>query len=206
MKRGNFTFIILLLLLPSLLCNSTYACAAKAKQASSAAKYTLNATSANVLLDESFTLTIDGVTDEEVSFKSEDTDIASVSSSDDASCDISGDAVGSTTITVKIKEKSFLFFNSTTTTLTCKVKVSPKATSVRFTKKSLKIAVGNKKKLSVTLRPSITTEVPVYTSSNPEVATVTAAGKVVAKSKGNTVITATLSNGGTSTCSVKVTR
>jgi hypothetical protein len=204
MKRGKITLGILLVLLPSLLCNSTFVCAAKDKQASSTAKYSLDVTSTDLLVDDTFTLTVDGVTDEDVTFKSDDTSTLSVDSTEDVSCDVTGKAVGDTTVTVKIKEKGFLFLN-TTTTLTCKVSVTPRANSVRFTKKTLKIAAGNKKKLSVTLRPSITTEVPVYTSSNPKVATVNAAGKVTAKTEGSTVITATLSSGTSSSCTVKVT-
>lgn len=204
MRRGKIMCIILVLLFPALLCNSTYACAARNRQAASTSKYSLDVTSTDVLVDESFTLTVEGVTDEEVTFKSEDTSTVSIESTDNASCEAVGEAVGNTTITVKIKEKGFLFLNSVTT-LTCKVNVSPKATSVRFTKKSLTLSAGTKKKLSVTLRPSITTEVPSYTSSNTEVATVNAAGKVTAKAKGSTIITATLSNGSKSICKVKVT-
>lgn len=205
MKRVKKYRLLALLLLLSLLLDNTSVAAAK-KKATRDEKYSLNVTASELLLGESFTLSVDGVTDEEVSFKSQDSDTVSIASGEnDTSCECRGEAVGKTTVTVKIKEKGFLFFKNTAIQLTCKVTVSPRATSVRCTKKNLRLAVGAKKKLAVILRPSIATEIPLFSSSDTDVATVNTAGKVVAKSKGTAVITVTIQNGNTSNCKVTVT-
>lgn len=207
MQRANKFQVLALLLLVSLLTNTTSVSAARSKRrkTETSSKYSLNMISEDLLLNESSTLTIDGVTDEEVSFKSNDSSIVSISSGDDEnSRKCTGESVGKATITVKIKEKGFLFFNSSTTTLTCRIFVSPRATSVRFNRKSIKMRQNAKRKLQYTLRPSITAEIPSFTSSNPDVATVTAAGKVTAHTKGTALIAATIKNGRTSICKIIV--
>lgn len=167
--------------------------------------YTLNMTTSDLLLGDSFILTVNGTTEESVTFKSSSSDVVSVEPEEDSiSCKCTGEAVGNATITVKIKEKGFLFFNSTSTTLTCKVTVSPKASSIQFNRRQRRMAPNTKRKVRVTLRPSITTEVPVLSSSDPKVARVNAAQKIVAKSPGIAVITATIQNGNTATCRVIV--
>lgn len=205
-RRKRYPFTVLLLLL-SLLLDSTPASATTPKKETNYVKYSLNISTSNLLLDESFTLSVDGITDEEVSFRSEDTSIVSISETDiNTSCECNGESVGTTSIIVKIKEKGFLFFTNTTKTLTCKVTVSPKANSIKFAKKSIKLPVGSRKKLKVICRPSITTEIPVLTSSNPAVVSINSAGKVVARSKGTATITAAISNKSTSTCKIIVTK
>lgn len=205
MKRvKKYRLVALLLLLSLLLDNPS---AVSAKKSAPEEKYSLNVITSDLLLDESFTLSVDGVTDEEVSFKSQDNNIVSITSGEsNTSCQCSGEAVGKTSVTVKIKEKGFLFFKSTTTQLTCRVTVSPKATSVRCAQKTLRLTVGSKKKLTVIMRPSITTEVPQFVSSDIEVATVSETGNIIAKSKGTAIITATIQNGNTSSCRVTVTK
>ena len=100
------------------------------------APYTLNMTTSDLLLGDSFILTVNGTTEESVTFKSSSSDVVSVEPEDDSiSCKCTGETVGNATITVKIKEKGFLFFNSTATTLTCKVTVSPKASSIQFNRR-----------------------------------------------------------------------
>lgn len=206
MKRVKKYRLVALLLLLSLLLDNPSVVSAKKKTAQDE-KYSLNVVSSDLLLEENFTLSVDGVTDEEVSFKSQDNNIVSVTSGDsNTSCQCKGEAVGSTSVSVKIKEKGFLFFKSTTTQLTCRITVSPKATSVRCAKKTLRLAAGSKKKLAVIMRPSITTEVPQFISSDTEVATVSVTGKITAKSKGSTIITATIQNGNMSSCRVIVTK
>ena len=206
MKRVKKYRLVALLLLLSLLSDNPSAVSAKKKSVQEE-KYSLNVVTSDLLLDESFTLSVDGVTDEEVSFKSQDNNIVSITSGEsNTSCQCNGEAVGRTSVTVKIKEKGFLFFKSTTTQLTCRVTVSPKATSVRCAQKTLRLTAGSKKKLTVIMRPSITTEVPQFVSSDTEVATVSITGNITAKSKGTAIITATIQNGNTSSCRVTVTK
>lgn len=173
-------------------------------QSNDSEEYYLNMTKVSLLPEESVTLTVEGVSDEEVSFKSEDSSIVSVGSSEGNSCECVGQSVGSTVITVKVKKKRALFFMNSTTTLRCKITVNPNAVSVKFKKRKYKMMVGQKKKACVVLRPSITSEIPVFTTSNPKVATVSTKGRITAKSTGVAIITATLKNGTSAQCRVIV--
>ena len=198
MKKSKFScFLILLFLLSSLL-------NAYPAQAASAKDYSLSATQATLLLDDSMTLSVEGVTDEEISFKADNSSIASIEVTDKDRCELTSQAVGKTTITVKIKKKESFFFMNSTTTLYCKLSVTPKAVSVKFKKKEYKLPVGTSKKTAVILRPSITTEIPVFSSSNPDIATVNTKGKVTAISKGTTIVSATIKNGMTVRCKIIV--
>lgn len=198
MKKSKYTcFLILLLLLSSLL--NSYPV-----QAAQTEDYSLSMTKTDLLLNDSATLSVEGVTDEEISFKSEDNSIVSVGTTENNSCELTGEAVGKTTVTVRIKKKGAFFFMNAATTLRCKVTVSPRAVSVKFKKKQYKLAVGAKKTIPVILRPSITTEVPAYTSSDPSIATINAKGRVTAAAKGTAVISATIKNGMTVRCKIIV--
>lgn len=166
--------------------------------------YYLNVSKTDLLVNETFSLEVYGVTDEEISFRSEDSSIASVGSVSDNRCTVSGNGVGTTTITVKVRQKSAFFFMRSTTTLRCKINVTPAAASVRFKKSTYRMNIGKKKKLKINLRPTITTEKPVFASSNQNVATVSKTGKVKALSAGTTSITATISNGMVAKCQVIV--
>ncbi|MBS4816561.1 MAG: hypothetical protein KH026_08195 [Clostridium sp.] len=206
--RRKITYpAIVFLLLFSLMTDTASASTKKNRSRKKEAQspYTLNMTTSDLLLGDSFILTVNGTTEESVTFKSSSSDVVSVEPEEDSiSCQCTGETVGNATITVKIKEKGFLFFNSTATTLTCKVTVSPKASSIQFNRRQFRMAPNTKRKVRVTLRPSITTEVPVFSSSAPKIARVNAAQKIVAKAPGIAVITATIQNGNTATCRVIV--
>lgn len=208
MKKKRFRYqVIAFLLLFSLLADTTSASAksSRSKKKEAQSPYSLNMMTANVLLDDSVTLTVDGITDQTVSFKSSSNDTVSVEPGEDGiSCKCTGTGVGRATITVKIKEKGFLFFNNTATQLTCKINVTPKATSVQFNRQQIRMSPNTRKRVKITLRPSITAEIPVFSSSDPKIARVNAARKIVAKSPGIAVITATLQNGTTASCRVIV--
>lgn len=206
MRARKSCYPMLLLLLFTLVLDSTTVDAAKGKSSDSSEKYTLNVSSANILLNEDLTLSVDGVTDEDVSFNSDDSSVSVDSSDTASSCKCTGTTVGKATVTVKIKEKGFLFFPKNTTTLTCKITVTPKANSINFIKKTLKLAAGTKKKLTVTVRPSISTEIPEYKSSNTKIVSVNANGTVTAQEAGSATITATIQNKSTAICKITVTK
>lgn len=113
MKKKRFRYqVIAFLLLFSLLADTTSASAksSRSKKKEAQSPYSLNMMTAHVLLDDSVTLTVDGITDQTVSFKSSSNDTVSVEpGEDDISCKCTGTGVGRATITVKIKEKGFLF-------------------------------------------------------------------------------------------------
>lgn len=114
-KHNLFRWIMLLLVF-SLLANTASVSAAskkKRKKTEAVSKYSLNMISTDLLLSEDTELTVEGITDETVSFKSSDSDVVSVDSGDsDTSCQLTGKNVGNATITVKIKEKGFLFLTA----------------------------------------------------------------------------------------------
>lgn len=205
-KKLNYRVIVFLLLF-SLLADPASASAKKSrtKKKDAESPYSLNMMTADLLVGESMILTVNGITEESVSFKSSSDAVSLDPESNGTGCKCSGDAVGTSIVTVKIKEKGFLFFNSTSTTLTCRITVSPKASSIQFNRQQVRMTPNTKRKVKITLRPSITTETPVFSSSDPRVARVNAAQKIVAKSPGITVITATIQNGNTASCRVIVT-
>lgn len=202
MKKRIHAYFLVLVLGLSLFLNSIQVQAASLKQASDE-EYSLNVTQTDLLLGDSFELTVDGITDEEVSFKSQDSSILSVEGNGN-SCICVGESVGSVSVIVKIKRKGMLFFLNSTTKLRCSVDVTPKAVSVKFKKRNYYLTAGSKKKIAVILRPSITAEVPVFTSSDPSIASVNAKGRVYARAKGTAIITATIQNGMATRCKIVV--
>lgn len=81
---------------------------------------------------------------------------------------------------------------------TCTVKVLPSIliTSLTLNKSELALNVGDEETLTVTGAPSnATNKTLLWTSSNPEVASVSSAGKVIAASKGTTVVRAESTDG-----------
>ncbi len=90
-------------------------------------------------------------------------------------------------------------------TLKVRVKVTPYAVSVKFGRKKLIVAENETAKLNTIIKPNISQELPVYESSNTDVATVNSRGVVTAIAVGEAVITATLlSSGQSAECTVVV--
>ena len=86
---------------------------------------------------------------------------------------------------------------------TCTVKVYKRATSFTLSEENLYVMVGEKQTLSATF-PKNTGAKVNYSSSNPNVATVTENGAVVGRALGSCTIIATIANGTTHTCAVSV--
>ncbi len=90
-------------------------------------------------------------------------------------------------------------------TLKVKVKVTPYAVSVKFGKKKIYLNETKNTKLNTIIKPNISQEIPLYESSDTDVATVNSRGIVTAVAAGETVITATLlSSGQSASCTVVV--
>ncbi|MDD7403867.1 MAG: cellulase family glycosylhydrolase [bacterium] len=89
---------------------------------------------------------------------------------------------------------------------TCAIKVVKSATSAVLNESDLKLECDSKEKkqLSVTLQPSDAEDTVTWSSSNATIAKVDKYGLVTAVSKGTCTITATLGNGMTAVCNVKV--
>ena len=90
-------------------------------------------------------------------------------------------------------------------TLKVKVKLTPYAVSVKFVKKKIYLKETNNTKLNTIIKPNISQEIPLYESSDTDVATVNSRGIVTAVAAGEAVITATLlSSGQSASCTVVV--
>lgn len=89
--------------------------------------------------------------------------------------------------------------------LKVKVKVTPYAVSVKFGQKKLSLTENENAKLNTIIKPNVSQELPVYESSNTDVATVNSRGVVTAVAAGEAIVTATLlSSGQSAECSVVV--
>lgn len=90
-------------------------------------------------------------------------------------------------------------------TLKVNVKVTPYAVSVKFGKKKIYLNETKNTKLNTIIKPNISQEIPLYESSDTDVATVNSRGIVTAVAAGEAVITATLlSSGQSASCTVVV--
>ncbi len=85
-----------------------------------------------------------------------------------------------------------------------RIKTSAKAVSVKFRRCKFKLSPGQKKRIRVTIRPSIATEKPVFESENPAIASFIKGDMIYAKQAGTTYVTATLSNGRKARCRIVV--
>ncbi len=90
-------------------------------------------------------------------------------------------------------------------TLKVRIKVTPYAVSVKFGQKKIYLAENKNTKLNTIIKPNISQELPLYESSNTDVATVNSRGVVTAVAAGEAIITATLlSSGQSAQCTVVV--
>ena len=90
-------------------------------------------------------------------------------------------------------------------TLKVKIKVTSYAVSVKLGKKKIYLNETKNTKLNTIIKPNISQEIPLYESSDTDVATVNSRGIVTAVAAGEAVITATLlSSGQSASCTVVV--
>ena len=90
-------------------------------------------------------------------------------------------------------------------TATCAVTVSVPATGIMLNRTTMEMSVGTSETLVATVTPSNASQTVMWSSSNPEVATVNDNGVVTAIEVGTTTITATAAGGAhTATCEVRV--
>ena len=136
-------------------------------------------------------------------FESSDESILKITKSTSSSCEYRGVRHGTAEIRVKVSKPGFLFVPNNVY-LHCDVTVSPKAVSIKFTKKKYRVQPGTKKKLKLTTRPSISKEKATFESSDTEIVEIDTNGRIYAKSIGTVTITAKISNGKTAKCKVIV--
>lgn len=132
-----------------------------------------------------------------VKFSSKNSRIATVGSS---SGKITAKRVGSTVITAKTTD-------AVHATAKCRVTVIRRATSVSLNKTYAVCHIGSTIKLKATVKPTNASIKKVkWTSSNPNIASVTASGKITGYAEGDVYITATTTDGSNKSakCFVKV--
>ncbi|MBP1753711.1 MAG: hypothetical protein H6Q59_109 [Firmicutes bacterium] len=141
--------------------------------------YRLNLKSITLVKGKSFALKVYNASENaKITFKSEDTEVASVS--DDGT--ITANKVGATVVTVTIKE------GSDRTPITCDVTVGPAAISVKWTKERVFVGLNNDDVLKVIMKPDNTTEVARFSSYDSSIAAVSAGGRISAKKIGMTYL------------------
>lgn len=148
----------------------------------------LNTTSVNIIIDDSYTLRVYNTQAEQtIICKSSDSKIVTVKASEKSSSafTLKGKKCGTAEITIRIKDGL-----TTVDTLKCEVRVGLPAISVSFTRAKVKLSVGGRTSLKTILKPSDTVEEPTYVSSNTDIAYVSKKGTVIAKAAGECTITA----------------
>ena len=156
----------------------------------------LNVNSQTIVKGKSFSLYVYNLNEgQEVSYVSSSPAIASV----DENGVITGYLVGSSTILVTVTEGE-----NTVVHLSCDIKVGPPAISVQFSRLELSMIVGQKLTLERIVQPLTAVEAPKFSSYNKTIASVSAGGRVTAKTEGATYIFAQLDNGRFAVCKVYV--
>lgn len=162
----------------------------------------------NIFQGEEHTINLLNVPDNcSVTFKSTDPSVLEVVQISDVECRYTGIGYGPAKIVAKISQNgSFFPFDSPGKPKKLYVKffVSPRAVSVRFRKCTKRMAPGESKKMYLTIRPSISKEVPVFQIQNHRIATISSQGVVTAYRSGKTYVTATLANGRSARCKIVV--
>lgn len=165
-----------------------------------ASKIKLNVKSKSCVIDETYTIKVYRTSkSQKISFKSSDSSIVTVKKTDDKQAEIVANEVGEATITAIVKEGS-----KTVTTLKCDITVTPPAISIKLIDGKLKLSVDDKVSLKKELKPSTTSEIPTFISSNPNVATVSSRGVVTAVSEGKTYVYAAIDSGAMDRCLIEV--
>lgn len=196
-KKVALSVMVMLCLILSLSTNRTKLYAGEVLTKENIVEPKLNAIEVSLVTDDTFNLKVFNLTEsQKVYFKSDDDSIASVSTLGA----ISALKVGETTVTATIKDKSV----KEDKVFKCKVYVGPPAISIRLTLSEVTLEVGKRKTLQAILKPNTTAETGMFTSYDPEVATVSASGKILAKKAGKTIIVSSIANGRYDYCIVNV--
>jgi uncharacterized protein YjdB len=139
--------------------------------------YKLNMKSKTLVKGKTFPLSVYNLNkNSKVSFKSGDSEIASV----DNEGVVTANKVGDTTITVVVKD------SSSTTTLSCDITVGPPAFSVKLTRSRIILEKDKSDLLRVILKPTNTPEDAAFQSNDKTIVYVSPGGRVDANDYGYT--------------------
>lgn len=156
----------------------------------------LNVDAQTIVRGKTFALHVYNLSEEAtVTYRSSTPAVASVTSEGL----VKGLSIGTTTITVYVFEN-----NKSVATLSCKITVGPPALAVGFVMREVDIAVGDKLTLARIIQPLSTAESPKFYSYDSSISSVSAGGRITAKSTGTTWVFALLDNARYDVCRVNV--
>ena len=156
----------------------------------------LNVSNVSITRDGSYRLKVYNLSPEQsVTYRSSDPDIAMVSRTGK----VLGLSYGECVITATVIENG-----AAVAALQCNVTIGPAAVSIKLTKTSLVLQEGRQKLLTTVILPLNTVEIPMFFSTDTDVAKVSSAGRVRAAAAGVAQIYALLDNGQYAVCNVTV--
>lgn len=156
----------------------------------------LNVSSQTIIKGKSFSIYVYNLSEgQTATFVSSSPAIASVNEAGIVTANL----VGTTTILVTITEGE-----ENIIILPCEIQVGPPAISVQFSRLELSMTIGQKLTLERIIQPLNTVETAKFSSQDTSIATVSAGGRVTAKTEGSTYIFAQIANGQFATCKINV--
>ena len=198
MKPNRFSKGIITLVF--LLSVSLFTLFANASTAYAAGTPKLNVKSKAIVKGKDYALKVYNLSETQtVTFTVEDEEIASV----DETGVVTALSIGTTVVTAVI-EDSEASEPTEPVVLECKITVGPPAIFILFSHLEREMVVGQRSMMTWMIAPLNTVELPKFSSSAPEVASVSAGGIVTAKSAGTAYIFAQLDNGQFGACRITV--
>ncbi|MBR6537014.1 MAG: Ig-like domain-containing protein [Lachnospiraceae bacterium] len=195
MKQRRFSKGIITLVF--LLSVSLFTLFANASTAYAAGTPKLNVKTKAIVKGKDYALKVYNLSETQtVTFTVKDEDIASV----DETGVVTALSIGTTVVTAVIEDSE----SAEPVVLECKVTVGPPALFILFSRLEREMVVGQRSLMSWMIAPLNTVELPKFSSSAPEVASVSAGGIVTAKSAGTAYIFAQLDNGHFGACRITV--
>lgn len=195
MKQRRFSKGIITLVF--LLSVSLFTIFASASTAYAAGTPKLNVKSKAIVKGKDYALKVYNLSETQtVTFTSEDEKIASVNETGV----VAAVSVGTTVVNVLIEDSE----RSETVALQCKITVGPPALFIMLSRQEADMTIGQRAIMNWLIAPLNTVELPKFSSSKPEIATVSAGGIVTARSAGTAYIFAQLDNGQFSACRITV--
>jgi hypothetical protein len=176
-------FLFMTFIMPDLTPNGVRAAYATNVEKEKSEDYRLNVKSITLAKGKTFPLKAYNLGENaKVTFKSADSEIASVS--DDGT--ITAKMVGFTTITASIKD------GLNTISLDCDVTIGPPAFSIKMTRSRIILGVERSDSLSVIMKPSNTAEDPGFSSYDTNIASISSGGRATGKKIGFTYLFAAI--------------
>lgn len=195
MKQRSFSKGIITLVF--LLSVSFFTLFASAATAYAAGTPKLNVKSKAIVKGKDYALKVYNLSETQtVTFTVKDEAVASV----DEFGVVTALSVGTTVVTAVIEDSEA----TEPVALECKITVGPPALFILFSRLEAEMTVGERTMMTWMIAPLNTAELPKFSSSAPEVASVSAGGIVTAKSAGTAYIFAQLDNGQFGACRITV--